>query len=274
MADKKTKTGFLGNWIVRNLLAALSIAVVLLVGAMIFLNVATKHNQELIVPDLSNMSVADADSIAVSEGMRIEVVDSVFVKRMKKGAVYRQNPIAGSKVKQGRRISLTINAVNAKKVTMPNVVGLSMRQAMAEIQSRGLVLGKLIYKEDLATNNVLRQLMNDKDIEPGTQVESEAVVNLVLGLDASDSRTYVPDVLGMRNISAVDAVHSSSLNIKRLRFDSTVKDYDDSLAAVVYKQTPEPSDSVSVMKGGEITLFMTIDENKVPQRLEKQYSAK
>ena len=274
MADKKTKTGFLGNWIVRNLLAALSIAVVLLVGAMIFLNVATKHNQELIVPDLSNMSVADADSIAVSEGMRIEVVDSVFVKRMKKGAVYRQNPIAGSKVKQGRRIALTINAVNAKKVTMPNVVGLSMRQAMAEIQSRGLVLGKLIYKEDLATNNVLRQLMNDKDIEPGTQVESEAVVNLVLGLDASDSRTYVPDVLGMRNISAVDAVHSSSLNIKRLRFDSTVKDYDDSLAAVVYKQTPEPSDSVSVMKGGEITLFMTIDENKVPQRLEKQYSAK
>lgn len=274
MADKKTKTGFLGNWIVRNLLAALSIAVVLLVGAMIFLNVATKHNQELIVPDLSNMSVADADSIAVSEGMRIEVVDSVFVKRMKKGAIYRQNPIAGSKVKQGRRISLTINAVNAKKVTMPNVVGLSMRQAMAEIQSRGLVLGKLIYKEDLATNNVLRQLMNDKDIEPGTQVESEAVVNLVLGLDASDSRTYVPDVLGMRNISAVDAVHSSSLNIKRLRFDSTVKDYDDSLAAVVYKQTPEPSDSVSVMKGGEITLFMTIDENKVPQRLEKQYSAK
>ena len=274
MADKKTKTGFLGNWIVRNLLAALSIAVVLLVGAMIFLNVATKHNQELIVPDLSNMSVADADSIAVSEGMRIEVVDSVFVKRMKKGAVYRQNPVAGSKVKQGRRIALTINAVNAKKVTMPNVVGLSMRQAMAEIQSRGLVLGKLIYKEDLATNNVLRQLMNDKDIEPGTQVESEAVVNLVLGLDAGDSRTYVPDVLGMRNISAVDAVHSSSLNIKRLRFDSTVKDYDDSLAAVVYKQTPEPSDSVSVMKGDEITLFMTIDENKVPQRLEKQYSAK
>ena len=111
MADKKTKTGFLGNWIIRNLLAALSIAVVLLVGAMIFLNVATKHNQELIVPDLSNMSVADADSIAVSEGMRIEVVDSVFVKRMKKGAVYRQNPIAGSKVKQGRRIALTITFV-------------------------------------------------------------------------------------------------------------------------------------------------------------------
>ena len=38
---------------------------------------------------------------------------------------------------------------------MPNLVGLSMRQAIAELQSRGLVLGKLVYVEDLATTNVL-----------------------------------------------------------------------------------------------------------------------
>ena len=96
MAGKVKRTGLLGNWIVRNLLSALVVFIVLLVGSMIFLNVVTKHNQELIVPELSNMSVADAESIAVAEGMRVEVVDSVFVKRMKKGAVYRQNPVAGS----------------------------------------------------------------------------------------------------------------------------------------------------------------------------------
>ena len=95
MAGKVKRTGLLGNWIVRNLLSALVVFIVLLVGSMIFLNVVTKHNQELIVPELSNMSVADAESIAVAEGMRVEVVDSVFVKRMKKGAVYRQNPVAG-----------------------------------------------------------------------------------------------------------------------------------------------------------------------------------
>lgn len=274
MADNVKKTGFFGYWIIKNLMAAFIIFVVLVVGAMIFLNVVTKHNQELIVPDLSNMSIAEADSVAASEGMRVDVVDSVFVKRMKKGAVYRQNPIAGSKVKNGRRIALTINAMNAKKVTMPNLIGYSMRQAMAELQSRGLVLGRLIYVQDIATNNVLRQLMGNREIDPGTQVESESVVDLVVGLNSSDSKTYVPDVLGLRNMSAVDAVHSSSLNVKRLRFDSTVKDYDDSLAAVVYRQTPEPSDSLLVLKGDEVTLFMTIDENKVPQRLEKKYSGK
>ena len=274
MTDKVKKSGFFGHWIIKNLMAAFIIAVVLVVGAMIFLNIVTKHNQELIVPDLSNMSIAEADSVAASEGMRIDVVDSVFVKRMRKGAVYRQNPAAGDKVKSGRRIALTINAMNAKKVTMPNLIGYSMRQAMAELQSRGLVLGRLIYVQDISTNNVLKQLMGNREIDPGTQVESESVVDIVVGLNSADSRTCVPDVIGLRNMSAVDAIHGSSLNIKRLRFDATVKDYDDTLAAVVYKQTPEPSDSLFARKGDEVTLMLTIDENKVPQRLEKQYSGK
>ena len=42
----------------------------------------------------------------------------------------------------------------------------------------------------------------------------------------------------------------------------------------MYKQTPEPSDSLFARKGDEVTLMLTIDENKVPQRLEKQYSGK
>lgn len=272
MAGKVKRTGLLGNWIVRNLLSAFVVFIVLLVGSMIFLNVVTKHNQELIVPELSNMSVADAESIAAAEGMRVEVVDSVFVKRMKKGVVYRQNPVAGSKVKSGRRIALTINAVNAKKVSMPNLIGYSMRQAMAELQSRGLILGKLIYVQDIATNNVLRQYLGSKEIEPGTQVESESVIDLVVGLNSNDGNTYIPDVLGLRNMNAVDAIHSSSLNVNRLRFDATVKNYDDSLAAVVYRQSPEPSDEMQVAKGSDVTVFLTLDENKVPQRLEKKYS--
>ena len=150
--------------ILKNLLAAAGIAAALIVGAMIFLNLVTLHNKELIVPDLANMSVDEAAAVAAAEGMRVDVVDSVFVKRMKKGAVYRQNPVAGSKVKKGRRIALTINAVNAKKISMPNLIGYSMRQAMAELQSRGLTLGKLIYVDDIATNNFLRQLFKGSEI--------------------------------------------------------------------------------------------------------------
>lgn len=267
MSKKEVKKrSILGHWIVRNLLAAFAVIVVMIVGAMIFLNVATKHNQELSVPDLSNLSVEEAALVAEQAQMRIDVTDSVFVRRMKRGAVYRQNPVPGSKVKSGRRIALTINAVNAKEITMPNLIGYSTRQAKVELLSRGLVLGRLIYVQDMATNNVLRQLHRNKDIEPGVMVESGAVVDLVVGLNSTDNTTYVPYLGGLRNMSAVEAVHDHSLNIGKLRFDETVKDYDDSLNAVVYKQIPEACDTIAVNMGDNVDLYLTLDLSRVPVR--------
>lgn len=254
----------------KHLLAAFVIVVVLVSAAVIFLDVATKHNQELTVPDLSNMTVDQARAETAMYDMVLNVTDSVFVKRMKRGTVYRQNPAPGSKVKSGRRIAVTINAVNAKKITMPNLVGYSMRQAKSELLSRGLVLGKLIYVQDMATNNVLSQLSHNSEIAPGTMIDSESVIDLVLGLNGYDFVTYVPDVIGLKCISAVDAVHDNSLNIRTLHFDRTVKDYDDSLNAKVYSQEPESSDSIHVNMGSEVTLYLTIDENRIPIREEQQ----
>ena len=250
--------------LVRNLVVAVVLVVVMLVGAMIFLNVVTQHNKEISVPDFSNMTVVEAEQAADKAGVRVEVKDSVFVKRMKRGAVYRQNPVAGAKVKNGRRVVLTINAVNAKKVTMPNLVGLSLRQAKAELMSRGLVLNRLVYVQDMATNNVIKQLKGAREIEPGTMIDSESKIDLVLGLNDLDNVTYVPDVTGLKNLSAVEAIYDHSLNIKDLKFDETVKDYDDSLNAMVYRQMPEPSDSVSVAMGDEVMLYMTLDVARIP----------
>ena len=268
MAGKTNKKGFFSNWIVRNLVVAAAVGVVILVGVMVFLNVVTHYNREIDVPDFSNMSVAEAEYTAAHAGMRVDVTDSVFVKRMKRGAVYRQNPAPGAKVKKGRRIVLTINAVNAKKVTMPNLVGLSLRQAKAELMSRGLIVNRLVYEQDMATNNVLKQLCGNKEIEPGTMVESETEIDLVLGLNDRDNVTYVPDVTGLKNLSAVEAILDHSLNIKDLRFDDTVKDYDDSLSAMVYRQIPEPSDSISVNMGEAVMLYLTKDATRIPVKIE------
>ena len=125
--------GFFGNWIVRNILLAAILVLILIAGAGILLNVATRHNKEIVVPDLSNMTVAEAVRTANAMEMTVEVTDSVYVRRMERGVVYRHIPAAGSKVKKGRRIMLTINAVTPKSVSMPNLVGYSMRQAKAEL---------------------------------------------------------------------------------------------------------------------------------------------
>lgn len=256
---------FFGNWIVKNLLIAIGVVVVLISASHFFLNAVTLHNKEITVPDLTGLDVTEAKAIASQHGMRIEVTDSVYVRRMARGCVYRHKPEAGSKVKKGRRIMLTINAVTPKKATMPNLIGYSMRQAKAELSSRGLNLGKLIYVQDIATNNVLKQLYNNQEIEPGVKIESESMIDLVVGLNENDNLTYVPLLIGARYMSAVDAIHDNSLNVKRAIFDKTVIDYNDSLNAVVFKQEPDTS-SIAQPMGSEVVLHLTTDRNKLPQQ--------
>lgn len=257
-----SKVGFIHNWIVRNLLLALVLIIFLVAGAAIFLRVFTKHNRDIVVPDFTNMSVSEASALAQQHQMRVQVTDSVYVKRMGRGDVYRQNPKAGSHVKKGRRIQLTINAVIPKKVTMPNLVGYSMRQAKAELLSRGLQLGRLIYVNDIATNNVLKQIMSDKEIMPGVSIESESVIDLVVGLNPADDQTVVPYIVGTKYLNAVDAIHDRALNIRSLHFDNTVKNYTDSLNAMVYRQSPQEEEC---LMGTGVTLYLTVDKNKVPE---------
>ena len=258
MKEKIEKKGFFKNWIVRNLLGAVAFFVALLVLATILLGAITHHGQTIEVPDLTSMSVDKARHEASRKNLKVEVIDSIFVRRMEKGAVYSQNPKAGTQVKRGRRIMLTINAKNAKKVSMPNLVGYSMRQAKAELNARGLALGRLIYVNDIATNNVLKQFYRNREIRPGRQIESGSEIDLQVGLNPSDNLTYVPNVKGMKYLRAVDAVHDNSLNLGRVVFDKTVKNYSDSLNATVYQQTPAASRSPLLM-GSDVTIHLSLD---------------
>ena len=120
--------------------------------------------------------------------------------------------------------------------------------------------------KDIATNNVLRQLWRGRVVEPGTSVETLSRIDLVLGLNPEENSTTVPNVVGLKYLRAVDVVHDYSLNIKRLIFDKGIKDYADSLDAVVYRQVPAGTDlsseSVHAYMGDEVTLYLRKEEPK------------
>ena len=253
----------------KNILLILGILVAGYLVVILSLKAVTRHNQELTVPDFSGMSLEEAGALAGAEGLRIDVTDSVYIRGMERGSVSRQNPLPGSKVKKNRRILLVINSVIPRQSVVPSVTGYSLRQAKAELMSRGLQLGKLIYVNDIATNNVLSQLHNNSEIAAGTKIESGAVIDLVVGLNDTDNITYIPYVIGSRYMNAVNSIHDSSLNIEALHFDNTVADYSDSLDAVVYRQLPEMSEEPYRM-GASVTLYLTKDSRKVPPRPEPE----
>ncbi len=262
----------------RNFIGGIIFIFALLLVLSMGLRACTRHNKELAVPDFTTLSLAEARHLAAKNDLRLDVVDSVYVKRLAHGAVYRQNPEAGKAVKKNRRILITINANTPQMTSVPNVVGYSLRQASAELMARGLTIGKLIYRTDMATNNVLEQCYKGRQVIPGTLVETESQIDLVLGLNPSDNITYIPYVVGYNVQVAATSIHENSLNVGNVKYDETVKDYQDSLRAVVYRQSPMPRvrtnedgeasviGSNGVVMGSNVDIWLTLDTDKVVPR--------
>lgn len=248
------------------ILAGCSLLVVIFL-LFTMLKFITRHNQEFEVPSFINMTVEEAEAVARQYELRLEVTDSVYINRMAPGAIFRQNPEAASKVKKNRRILLTINANQPKLVKMPELVGYSLRQAQSELVSNQLSLGKLIYVKDIATNNVLGQLYKGRAIAKGEKIPSESVIDLKLGINETDSTTYIPEIRGIPYRLVREKLAENSLNLSKAVFDESVTNYADSLSAWVYRQVPAPSDSVTVRLGTGVTVYLSkVKEPEVPEK--------
>lgn len=249
------------RWILKNLLGAAVFVTVLLIGVSVGLNRVTRHGKTVQAPDFTNLSVAEARRLADERQVAVKVTDSVFVKRLGAGVVYRQSPKPGATVKKGRSIFLTINSVVPRKVVMPNLCGYSVTEARSELRNRGLNLGRLQYVKDIATNTVLAQTIGGKTVNAGDLVVSGSSVDLKVGVGADDNQTVVPRLIGMKYVNAVDALHERYLNVGRISFDKEVATYADSVNAVVYKQS---NLGESKALGTAVNLSLTLDPAKVP----------
>lgn len=95
----------------------------------------TDHGNERTVPDVRNMSLAQARSTLKGSDLVIEVMDSVYNPEVTPGHVIEQNPSAAGKVKPGRTVYVTVNTLTPPKVQIPALVGISLRQAVATLNS-------------------------------------------------------------------------------------------------------------------------------------------
>ena len=254
------------NWFFRNLIWAIIFIFALVLVMQVLLNVITRHNQVIPSPDFTGMTIEEASSFARKNGVRIDVTDSVYVSHLPLGTVFSQNPKIDDKVKKGRRILLTINATQPKTVSMPRLVGLSLRGAKAQIIASGLTVGRLDYVPDMATNYVLAQKVKGRSVAAGKQVQAETPVDLTLGVNAGESTTYIPYLVGKTWDMAKELLIDNSLNVGSVRFDSSVKTYADSLQALVYSQSPAYS-RIGYPLGTKVSIFLTTDHKKIAKTI-------
>lgn len=248
----------------KNLGFALIIAVGLILIILIWLSIYTRHGQARAVPDFYGLNIDEANEIAKKKKVRIFIIDSVYTNIVPRGSVVEQNPGAGFKVKKNRRVVLTINAFNPEMVQVPNLVGLSARQAYAMIESAGLQAGNPVYRPDLTIDFVLEQLHDGQQVEPGDSIQKGSEIILVLGKGLSNRRTPVPDLMGMPLHDAKSTILGSSLTLGTYNFDLSVKTAEDSLSAFVFKQNPEYNEEATLQLGSAVYIWLTTDSTRLP----------
>ena len=164
---------FLTKSFYKNLLFSITTFVIVILAILLLLRFYTRHDDLIELPDFNGMNINQVDSILKENSLRYVIIDSVFNTRLKSNSIVSQDPLAGSFVKENRRIYLTIVAKSKKQVLMPNLVDLSLRRAISKLKSIDLSVGNLSFVPDMAKNIVLKQFIDDKEIEYGTQNESE-----------------------------------------------------------------------------------------------------
>lgn len=258
------KKFILSKLFLKNLGLATAIVVGAIMILLIWLNFYTRHGQARPVPDFTGLSMEETMLLAKKSRLRYQIIDSVYTTLVPRGCVAEQNPKPGFKVKKWRNITLTLNAFNPEMVSVPNLIDLPIRQAIALIESSGLETGQLQYKPDLSIDIVIEQLYNGNAVAEGDSLQKGSVIDLVLGKGLSNRRTPVPDLIGMHLEPAKNRILVSSLNLGTYIYDNTIATGEDTVNSFVYKQNPEFKDDASLQLGSAIYLWLTVDSALLP----------
>ena len=157
-------------------------AVVLLVGGTFWwLGRYTRHGESVEVPDVVDLFYADADILLAEHEMYATIVDSMYIDDRPRGVVLDQVPRAGSSVKRGRTIYLTVNAFSPRRIPIPKLDDLSYRQAQEVLKSLGFPKPYIVYEDSEYKDLVLRVLADGEPIDAEERYAEDTRLTLVVG---------------------------------------------------------------------------------------------
>jgi len=225
----------------------------------------TRHDKVYTMPDFIGQDYQQVKH-DYSKDFNFILIDSVYPKGQEPGSIYQQDPLPGSKIKKGRNVYAIIVAVTPEKTTMPNLKGISLREAIGRLESSGLEVDYLDYVNYSYKNNVIEQYYQGQPIETGTELVKGSKIMLRVGIGNDKSNVKVPNLIGKTAVETKRLLNLAGLNLGKVEYEDT-----DSIQYMcVRRMTPGPS-SGSVKAGTFVDIWYhssrTLDFKKDMQEL-------
>jgi beta-lactam-binding protein with PASTA domain len=122
---------------------ALAMIAVALLSAFLTMRLAI-HGREVEVPNLTGLTVAEASDTASRLGLHINLENHFYSTATPAGRVLSQFPAPGTKVRREWVMRVT-ESIGPQRVSVPNVVGETEREASVTIRRLALDLGTVAY---------------------------------------------------------------------------------------------------------------------------------
>ncbi|MBT3300463.1 MAG: PASTA domain-containing protein [Candidatus Marinimicrobia bacterium] len=160
-------------------------------GRTIRLKIA-QNARLVIVPSLVGQSLRSAKLALLQSGLVIDTVYTEYNSDYPAGNITWQRPKGGDRLKQGLGVHLMLSEGGAPNFfQVPDLYGLSQKEAKNTLQSAGLQIGEISYQqnEDLIPFTVLEQT-----IPKGTVLEKKAEIGITVSIiDLNDIFNQVID---------------------------------------------------------------------------------
>lgn len=235
-------------------LIAIGTVITVVLIAFFSLRYYTDHGTGVPVPALKGMNIERAASVLEEQGFNFHV-DTIYLADQDPGTIVEQDPDAGTLVKEGRIIYLTMVSMQAPLVAMPEIEQKLYIEAVATLTNYGLKVGDTTYQSDIARDMVLEIKMNGQVIRPGMQIPKGSRIDLILGDGKGASDLPIPELVNLDLDEARVAIKGAGFTLGSITYQG---DITDSTNLRVIEQFPAPTDSVSTTSiGSRINLTVT-----------------
>lgn len=164
-----------------NFLAMAIMVVVAIWGVMCFLDKYTMHGYSIEMPDLRGQRPEAAMMRLESLGLTGEITDTGYITTMQPNVILEQSIAPGKHIKEGRRITFTINGNGARPIQIPDLANnSSMREAEARLKAMGFVLTEHEWVEG-DREWVFAVKARGRELNVGERIPIDVPITLVVG---------------------------------------------------------------------------------------------
>ena len=229
-------------------------------GLLQYIDGYTHNGQTITVPSLSGLTIVEVEELLKNKKLNYEIQDSVYVEKAEKGVVLDQSPEGNDLVKENRTIYITVSKITPPKISMPDVIDMSQRLAVAKLESYGLKIGHLDYTPSECLNCVVKMSVKGKEVFPDDLIAKGSTINLTLGSGTSNEQVLVPYLINSSKEEAQKMLQATFLNIGAEIYEDC-KSKIDSSNARVYRQSPSSNNPINM--GTSVDIWLTNDVSKI-----------